>query len=348
MRPARHLEAYADLLTAVFPDAKVRIAPPRPQRTARPVAVAADAELTLAVRGFAAALRVTVKRTHLATAVAQALVAALGPDAPEWVLFAPYVGRPLAALLAAHGLNYLDLQGNCRLRIGGRLAAHVEGRRPQRRLDRPKGVRAAGARALLALAADPDLLHRTGREIARAAGTTHPTALDAVRRLEEAGAVATEGRERRWTPKGRRIALERWLDEYETVLRPAIVVGRYRTPARAPTELDAQIARVAATDGGVRLGGAAAAFRIAPHHRGETTVVHADGDPRRVLRVLRAVPDADGPLVVMGMPGPGAARGATPDTVHPVLVYAEMLHAPDDRTLEAAEAFRKRALGAYA
>jgi hypothetical protein len=224
----------------------------------------------------------------------------------------------------------------------------VEGRTPQRRPERPKGVRAAGARALLALTADPDLLRRTGREIAKAAGTTHPTALDAVRRLEEAGAVATEGRERRWTPNGRRIALERWLDEYETVLRPAIFVGRYRTPARTPMELDAQIAKVAAADGGVRLGGTAAAFRIAPHHRGETTVVHAVGDPRPVLRVLRAVPDADGPLVVMGMPGPGAARGATPDTVHPVLVYAEMLHAPDDRTLEAAEAFRKRALGAYA
>ena len=126
---------------------------------------------------------------------------------------------------------------------GGRFAAQVEGRRPQRRPDRPKGVRAAGVRALLALTADPDLLQRTGREIARAAGTTHPTALDAVRRLEEVGAVATEGRERRWMPNGRRIALERWLDEYETVLRPAILVGRYRTPARTPTELDAQIAQ---------------------------------------------------------------------------------------------------------
>ncbi len=342
------LRPYLAHIARLFPGVGVRAIDHKPRgRRARGTLVP-DAEVEITLQGRTVRLHAEVKRTHLATAVARALVGALGDRAPGWILFAPYIGRPLAALLVEHGLNYVDLHGNCHVRAGGRLAAHVEGRRPAKTADRPKGVRAAGVRALFALLAEPALLGTTGRQIARAANTTHPTALDAVRRLEEAGAVATAGRQRGWMPGGMRIAFERWMAEYETVLRPALMVGRYRTPDPTPPDLDRRITALAATEHGIRFGGAAAAFRIAPHHRGETTVVHLEGDAARILRPLRAVADPRGPLWVMGLPGPQAARGMTPDTAHPLLVYAEMLHAADDRTLEAAQEFRELTLGAYA
>jgi hypothetical protein len=149
-------------------------------------------------------------------------------------------------------------------------------------------------------------------------------------------------------PGGRRVGLEQWIEEYATVLRPALVIGTYRTPDLAPPDLDARVADMLADGARVRLGGAAAAFRVAPHHRGERTVLHVDGNTAPVLHTLRAVPDRHGAVDVLGMPGPLAARGLTPDTVHPLLVYAEMLHGADDRTLEAAQRFHERALGDWA
>ena len=348
MRPAVGLNPYLEHIAGLFPGVGLRIVGVDPDAKRADRALVPDADLAIGPRGRQVRLHVEVKRTHLATAVARALVGALGDRAPTWILFAPYVGRPLGGFLAAHGLNYVDLRGNCHLHVGGQFVAHVEGRTPAGGGARPKGVRAAGVRALFALLAEPALLAAPGRDLARAAGTTHPTALQAVRRLEEAGGVAIEGRQRRWMPGGTGVALERWLDEYETVLRPTLVVGRYRTPDATPLDLDRRIANLAAEGGDVRFGGAAAAFRVAPHHRGETTVVHVERGAPNVLRALRAVPDPKGGLIVLGLPGPLAARGLMPETVHPLLVYAELLHAADDRSLEAAERFRERALGAYA
>jgi len=85
-----------------------------------------------------------------------------------------------------------------------------------------------------------------------------------------------------------------------------------------------------------RWGGCAAGYRLTHHYRGERMVLHLEAVTPTLRRTLRAVPDAHGPLVILGIPGPAALAGATPDTVHPLLVYAEMLAEHSDRAREAA------------
>jgi len=301
-------------------------------------------EIVLELPGKSVTLHLDVMRTHLGRAVAIAKIGALGRRAPEWLLLAPHVGAPLGAMLAAAGVNYVDLRGNCHLRLGGAYAAHVEGRGKGAAATRTKGVRAAGIRVLFALLAEPDLLGRPTREIARAAGTNAQTALDATRRLERAGAVLIEGRKRRWLPGGRGIGLGRFVADYATILRPALELGRFRTPHRTPTDLERDLKGVLGEVGGVWLGGTAAADRIAPHHRGAETVLHTTGRNAELTKRLRAVPDPQGTVALLGLPGPLATRGLTPETAHPLLVYADMLVALDDRVAEAAEMLRRKAL----
>jgi hypothetical protein len=260
------------------------------------------------------------------------------------MLFAPYVGRPLGHLFAEHGLNYVDEQGNCHLQVEG-LAAHVEGRQP-RRGPGSDTVRAEGVAALFALLAEPAFLGATARDIGRAAGTTHATALAAVRRLERSGAVAIVGRERRWLPGGLRLGLDRWLAEYALVLRSRLLIGRYRTPDATPLDLDRRVVEGRSTASTMYFGGAAAAYRIVPHHRGGSTVLHV-GDVADAVATLHAVPDREGPLTLMRLPGPLATRGIADQTVHPLLVYAEMLQSADERLLEASQLFREHALARY-
>ena len=75
-----------------------------------------------------------VKKTHLTRTVVEGVMARITrDDRPRWILFAPHVGRPLAKYLAEQGANFVDVAGNCRLRIDRRYLAMVEGRPPEPR-----------------------------------------------------------------------------------------------------------------------------------------------------------------------------------------------------------------------
>ena len=340
------LTPYLTQLRALLPMRRLRVElEPRAPREARQP----DADFVVELPGHTERLHVEVKRTHLDRATAHALLGAMGPGARGWILLAPYIAGPLGATFRAAGLNYLDQHGNCHLRLGDRYVVQVEGRRANPDSLRPKGVRAAGIRALFALLARADLVERPLREIARQAGTNHQTALEAVRRLIRAGALGEDTRRRTWLPGGRRTAFDTWIADYGTVLRPTLHVGRFRTADRTPDDLDRRLAAEGGLGAHVWYGGTAAGDRLWPHYRGAETTLHVrDTAPGVVARRLRAIADPRGPLIVLGLPGPLALPGRTPDTVHPLLVHAEMLQANDERAIEAAALVKAHALPEFA
>ena len=60
-----------------------------------------------------------VKRTHLTYALVDGVLAQAGKAFHRpWILFAPYVGPDMGRYLSDHDVNYADLVGNCRVRIG--------------------------------------------------------------------------------------------------------------------------------------------------------------------------------------------------------------------------------------
>jgi hypothetical protein len=339
---APHLLPYVARLKELPFIRGVRVAEPKAAQ-----GVGADPEVILQTLEGTVRLRAAVKRTHLDQAGARALAAAL-PHPERWLLLAPYVGRPLGEFLRGAGVNYLDRAGNCFLRLGRDHVAQVEGRRATPAALQAKGVRAAGVKVLFALLADIDLLERPLRTIARAADANPQTALDAVRRLARLGAVAAQRTHRIWLPGGRRIAFDTWIGDYGTVLRPALYAGRYRTADRTPEELDARVAGRIGPKFHLWYGGVAAGHRVLPHYRGRDTVFHVDAQPAAVARELRALPDPDGPVHLLRLPCPPAKEGLTADTVHPLLVYAEMLQAADGRAAQTAQTLRREALKEFA
>jgi hypothetical protein len=61
-------------------------------------------------------------------------------------------------------------------------------------------------------------------------------------------------------------------------------------------------------------------------------------------RQLNLLPAKDGPVVVLGVPGPLGLEGPAPHVAHPLLVYTELLVEGDERAREAAEEIRSRYL----
>jgi len=267
-----------------------------------------------------------VLRTHLTRAAVDGVLArTAGRGRRPWILFAPHVGRPLGEYLDEQGANFVDIAGNCRLRIGRRHIARIEGRPPERATGGGRGIGAPGFRILFALLVRPALVNAPIRELARAAGVATATAADRTTRLRDEGLAHQPHR-----------VLDLWLKGYETLVRPKLLIGRYRTQEQDPEELERHIEAALGPKPRWAYGAGAAAHRLTGYYRGAETVLHLEPEAVDVAKRLRALRADDGPLILMGTPGPLAFEGALPRTVAPLLVYTELLLAADRRAREAA------------
>jgi hypothetical protein len=290
---------------------------------------------------------VEAKRTHLTRTIVDGVLAQANRTKPgRWILFAPHVGRPLAKYLDEQGVNFGDLAGNCRLQIGRRHIAKIEGRPPEPRPRQGRGMGAPGQQILFALLVRPALLNVPVRTLAEAAGVAVATAADRIARLREEGLVHETDRERRVTEPRRLFDL--WLKGYEALVRPKLLIGRYRAQEMDPKALEHLIEETLGNRVIWAFGGGAASHRLTGFYRGPETVVHVqqiDLDFGKRLRALRA---DDGPLILLRAPGPIAFEGALPRTVAPLLVYTELLFTGDKRAREAAGEIERKYLGQIA
>ena len=288
-------------------------------------------------------LVVEEKRSHLSQASVGDLIARWRAKLPmPLILFAPYVSREMGTALVSHGINFVDRGGNCHVNLGGSYVAHVEGRKLRQTPGARSGVRGPGFRLMFALLVDPGLINAPVRELARVSGVSVGTASTVLRRLEQDGVlVRTRTKRHLVRPKD---LVERWIAGYSETLRPQLFLGRFRTPDRDPHSLEVRIAEILGRDGAWAWGGAAGAFRLTKHYRSDETILHVRAAASDLPKRLRALPHSAGPLTVLGVPGPLAFRGVAPHTVHPVLIYAELVLTGSDRATEAASEIRERFL----
>jgi hypothetical protein len=288
-------------------------------------------------------LLVEEKGSHLSQALVSDLIArASSRTNTHLILFAPYVSPEMGALLVSHGINFVDRAGNCHLDLGGTYVGHVEGRKLRRSSDAPGGARAPGFRLIFALLVDPALLNAPARELARASGVSLGTASNVLRRLEH-DRIVVRTKSRRHLVR-RDDLVERWIAGYAETLRPQLLAGRFQTQDKDPLGLEDRVAALLGPDGNWAWGGAAAAFRLTKHYRSDETVLHVDALSSDLPKRLKAIPHSAGPLILLGVPGPVAFRGAMPHTVHPLLIYTELLLTGSDRAREAASELRERFL----
>jgi hypothetical protein len=191
-----------------------------------------------------------------------------------------------------------------------------------------------GQQVLFALLVQPDLLNAPLRMLAQVAGVATATAANRLTQLREEGLLHEADQERRLTEPHR--LLELWLKGYETLVRPRLLIGRYRIQETDPEALERQIERALGDEVLWAFGGGAAAYRLTGYYRGPETVVHVQPGAFDLARRLRALRADDGPLILLRAPGPIAFEGAEPRTVAPLLVYTELLFAGDKRAREAA------------
>lgn len=304
-----------------------------------------DARLTLTTADRSdVVLPVELKRTHLTTAMARQL-ATQTKRHPGLVVMAPAIGRELGELLVESRTNYVDLAGNCYLRVGDRYVANVQGKRAEKRASVDKILRAPAYRVLFALLADPKLAGAPVRAIAEAAGGVSPqTASDVRSRLVANGTLLQTRAGLVWAPQQRRQVIDMFLLGFGALVA-SFSIGRYRARGPTPAEHEAALRPHLARLGEWRWGGGAGAQRLTGFYRGDQTIVYLAGTPdAAALRRLPLVPDRDGNVLLARAPGPLAFSGPSTEVVHPLLVYADLLSENNERAREAAAQIRDQFL----
>ncbi len=235
------------------------------------------------------------------------------------MLFATHVGCGLGDLFARERVNFVDLSGNCFVRVGDQYLARVQGVSKAPVDAAAKSMRAPSYAALLALLLDAVLLDASVRAIGAEAAVSPQTASDLRARLVEQGLVLRARGHHRWSPTGRRRALDPWLAGRASTLRPHLLVGRFRAKETTPAALEARLAD-ALRGSTWRWGGGAASQGLTGFYRGAQTALYVEGATTELARRLALVPDRAGSVERLRSPCPAAMRGSNEETVHPLVV----------------------------
>jgi hypothetical protein len=134
---------------------------------------------------------------------------------------------------------------------------------------------------------------------------------------------------------------------YAQILRPHLVIGRFRGPGSEPGQFLTHVSQVAErADVTWAVTGAPAAYVLDRFYRTDEIPLFVTAFPPTLSRSLTLVPDRQGPVTVLRAFGARWMwrRVERVPVAHPWLVYAELLYGGEPRALEAAEQLRQRYL----
>jgi hypothetical protein len=210
----------------------------------------------------------------------------------------------------------------------------IAGRRPAEEIvvkERTgRAFRPSGLKILFALLCNPGLESEGYREIAAEAGVSRGAVGWVMGDLESAGyLLRARGKNRRLINK--RYLLKRWVETFSARLRPALLMGRYKSKTPGWWQKSGELS------GGALWGGEVAAAKLTRHLRPEIVTVYAPTNlPELQVRFgLRRDPEGD--VEILKKFWSFEDGGTANETVPPLLVYADLMASGDDRNIETAE-----------
>lgn len=271
------------------------------------------------------AVMVTPRLTEASLALAAQLQAAAKP-----IYCTRYVPPAQADWLRERDVFFVDTTGNGYINAPP-LFIFVKGNRPDQPLPAETTRRAfhpAGLKVIYPLLTQPGLERRPYREIAATAQVALGTVNTVLRDLKALGYFTQHGKRDR-VLRNREELLRRWLTGYLEQLRPKLHLGRFHTPdVNWWQKMDPRRYQVLWS-------GEVAAAKITGHLKPSNVTLYAAQLPEQLLIDHRLRRDNQGDTEILRSFWPQVVTEQT-ETVHPLLVYADLLASGDDRNRETA------------
>ena len=260
----------------------------------------------------------------------------------EILVLAPYLAVPTAKNFIDAGISFADEIGNIHLALGDEYNWTVIGERKPPKPPESERMTPAAVQLLFQFASNPESASWTVRDLAAAVGLSKSKVAEL--RLQFAHQGIFTARRSEKSPGITRELGERLISGYDQILRPKLMIGRYRF--QEPS-IDQFVARLALEGAAQKipyaLTGGPAADAMQHFYRSSEVPVFLGVEHHRRLRLL---PDRTGPIVLL-KPFGNLVYWREFDgkmVAPPWLVYAELLTGSDPREREAAEELRSEFL----
>ncbi len=283
-------------------------------------------------------LVIEVKR-NLRPAHLGAIIQQIKALKPIGLLVADYINPKIAKALKDQGIQYLDACGNSYLNLPP-LFIHISGQKPQAdfRRETNTAFEMTGLKVIYGLLCNADLVNASYRDIAKQTNIALGAVGPVLNGLQDAGFLINPGKagERRLVKK--RKLLDRWVETYPEKLKPKLLVGKF-TSAKASWWEALELVQFGAYWSG-EVGAGKYISYLKPQ---ETTLYLPEASGNKLFAVAKLkkhhASDKSG-LVHIYRPFWADTLQTTmttpPDTVHPILIYADLIVSQDSRNLETA------------
>jgi len=291
-------------------------------------------------------LAIEVKRSYLDTGIVRAILARgqilKDRQGIPLLLLARYVSPAIAEMLLSSEINFLDLAGNMHLALGEHFHRTVVGKRESREEREAFSRQLTPARVqLLATAATyPESAAWTVRKLGDIAGVSKSLAANTREVVRQAGLVQVGERFDVVDPSMLR---DQIVFGYTRLLRPRILIGRYRSQHTVDQLLDKLTGKDQTLSLRYSLTGGPAADRLQHFYRGADLPLYISDVSNEWLRDFGLLPDRAGSVLLLRGFGEivfwREAQGLW--IAPPWLIYAELMASDDPRGQEAGEKLRE-------
>ena len=249
------------------------------------------------------------------------------------IVIADFISKNATEILKESGINYIDTAGNAFIKHND-LVFLIEGQKKvnKERTNRPRAFQEAGLKILFHLLLNPDHLQDSYRSIADKADVSLGSVSHVMAELEDLNFLLKTKDKR--VLKNKKELLERWIVEYNAILRPRILRKRMRF-INADDVRNWRTVNTHAGNGVILWGGEPGGALLTGNLRPEKFIVFTDLELAEVGKALRLVPDQNGEVEVLQKFW-NTDFGNT-NVAPTLLVYADLISSGFGRNIETAK-----------
>ena len=259
-----------------------------------------------------------------------------------YLLATNYISPQAAVRLKENGIQFVDTAGNAFINHPP-LFIFVQGNKPKQKeiiTQTTRAFKGVGLKIIYLLLCRPEFAARPYRELADLAGVSLGTVNGTMTELIQKAFILDTGK------KGKRLLerktlFERWTTAYPDTLKPKLLLGRFR--GNDDWWKDAELKPTIA-----QWGGEVAAAKLTGYLKPGTVTLYTDKNRLTDLVIAnRLEKDPQGNVEILQRFWPPKNGFGEGDTVHPILVYSDLLALGEQRTMETARILYERYLDRY-
>ena len=249
----------------------------------------------------------------------------------ELLVIGKYMSNNVRVLMRKAGINYIDAAVNVYLNLSP-LYIYIDGQKAELKepVEKNRAFTKAGVKLIFALLEDPELLNRPYRTISSEAGVALNTINKVLAGLKLAGFVAT-GANKRLYLNNKKALFERWVQEFETRLKPDLVLGKFKF-AKAEDFNNWKHLKINAPHS--QWGGEPGGDLLTNFLRPEVLTIYTEENKTGVMKQLKLLPDPSGNVILCSK---FWSNNTNAPYVPEILVYADLISHGDSRNLEVAQ-----------